>query len=197
MTNWYFDEEFDFESSLLVSRNSDASRDRYEMEARRCEAGRYKSKGLWFRYLRMFKPEFRPSILMSLKSNIRKELFLSLAGDLWNAPEIPYFPCDFLLDCIADYSIADFLLLMTPSERHCFKLLPDSISVFRSHSQDNLRNISWTTDEAWALEHKCRLGYSSICKGKINKANCVACFSRRREFELIIPLDRLSFVEIY
>ena len=141
----------------------------------------------WDRYIQMFQSKFWPAIVLSLQSQIPFEQLLKIASEIWNSPQIDFLPCDFLAHILLPFDVdACQSYLMNSNEMQEFTVLPDSIRVFRSHSQYNVVNLSWSLDITSAVTIGKVLNYEFVSSAILCKEHVAALFTRRPNWEIIL-----------
>jgi hypothetical protein len=76
--------------------------------------------------------------------------------------------------------------IMKPSELRSFKALPELLRVYRAHRQGETDWISYTINLERAAMFAGKRGVSQVGGYQIQKADCIALFLRRDEFELLM-----------
>jgi hypothetical protein len=76
--------------------------------------------------------------------------------------------------------------IMKPSEVRAFDELPDQLRVYRAHRPGERDWISYTLSPTRAAMFADKRGVSEVGLYKIQKADCIALFLRRDEFEVLM-----------
>src|SRR5206468_2126860 len=79
--------------------------------------------------------------------------------------------------------------LMKPSELRAFRVLPDTLTVYRAHRPGETDWIAYTLDAETAARFTVERGVSEVTAYEVDKIDVLALFLRRGESEVLI-LDR-------
>lgn len=85
--------------------------------------------------------------------------------------------------------------LMKPSELAAFAALPETLTLYRAHRHNEARWISYSIFAWKAAEFADRRGVNEISEYMVQKADALALFLRREEFEmLVLDQSKATFV---
>lgn len=76
--------------------------------------------------------------------------------------------------------------IMKPNELEIFKGLPEEITAYRAHRENEKDWISYTIDPNIAAKFTVKRNTNTIKEYRIKKSDILALFTRRGEFELIV-----------
>jgi hypothetical protein len=150
----------------------------------------------WMSYIDVHSERHRLRVWSDLAPELNDEQYASLLAHTWCESNHVYLAePDVLARLLARPPATEYL--MNPDEREAFAALPEEIPVFRGYGADRpgrRLGMSWSSDNGEAM----RMAYDyhgddpCVVTGRCHKADVLAYFLRRKEFEILIDPQRVE-----
>jgi hypothetical protein len=150
----------------------------------------------WMSYIDVHSERHRLQVWSGLAPELNDEQYASLFAHTWcDSNHVYLTEPDVLARLLARPPAAEYL--MNPDEREAFAALPEEIPVFRGYGANRSKRrlgMSWSSDKGEAM----RMAYDyhgddpCVVAGQCHKADVLAYFLRRKEFEILIDPQRVE-----